>query len=401
MSTRAGDPGPHPHAALYAAFDVFPSPKGAAVHIGHAAMTLFDHLGGGLLYTLGGEALPAYQCEAHPSGGTVEVVRFSEPVADLPDRIEAFTGRLAPLVAAHAPTLRVAQARDPWSLLPILALADRGFSTVYEVNGLPSVELAETHRDLPDETLRAIAALEDVCIRGADLLLTPSRVLADHLVGRGAERDRIHVVPNGADVPDGPPPRPAEAPVGRYVVYVGALQHWQGVGTLLRAFARLVDLDDLTLVVCSAWRVSRTKELRRLARRLDIEDRVLWRHRVRHHEVAGWLAHADLSVAPLAPTARNLTQGCCPLKILESMAVGTPVVASDLPAVRELCIDGAHGRLVAAERPAELARAIRVLLEYDDLRVQMGAAARAHVADGLTWDHARARTLEAYATVSA
>lgn len=401
MSARAGVRGPHPHAALYAAFDVFPSPKGAAVHIGHAATTLFDHLGGGLLYVLGGEALPGYQCEPHPGGGAVEVVRFSDAIADLPDRIEAFGGRLAPLVAAHAPTLRVAQARDPWSLLPILALADRRFGAVYEVNGLPSVELAETHRGLPQETLRSIAQLEDDCLRGADLLITPSGVLADHLVGRGAERSRIHVIPNGADVPDTPPPRPPDAPAGRYVVYVGALQHWQGVGTLLRAFARLVDLDDLTLVVCSAWKVSRTRELRRLARRLEIDDRILWRHRVRHHEVAGWLAHADVSVAPLAPTARNLTQGCCPLKILESMAVGTPVVASDLPAVRELCADGAHGRLVAPERPAELARAIRVLLEYDDMRHEMGAAARAHVAEGLTWAHARARTLDAYATLPA
>ena len=396
MSDRA----PHPHAALYAAFDVFPSPKGAAVHIGHAAMTLFDHLGGGLLCTLGGEALPAYQCEPHPGGGVVEVVRFSEPVADLPDRIEAFAGRLAPLVAAHAPTLRVAQARDPWSLLPILAVADRGFSVVYEVNGLPSVELAETHRGLPDETLRSIARLEDACIRGADLLITPSGVLADHLVGRGADADRIRVIPNGADVPATPPPRPPDAPAGRYVVYVGALQAWQGVGTLLRAFARLTDIDDLTLVICSAWKVARTKELRRLARRLEIEDRIVWRHRVHHHDVAGWLAHAELSVAPLAPTTRNLTQGCCPLKILESMAVGTPVVATDLPAVREVCVDGAHGRLVAADRPAELARAIRVLLEYDDLRREMGSAARDRIADGLTWDHTRARTLDAYAAVS-
>jgi glycosyltransferase involved in cell wall biosynthesis len=378
---------------------VFPSTKGAAVHIGHAATTLFDHLGGGLLYALGGEDLPTYQSEPHPSGGTVEIVRFSEPIPDLPDRIEAFGGRLAPLVAAHAASLRLVQARDPWSLLPVLALAERRFPVVFEVNGLPSVELAETHRGVPDETLRSIARLEDRCIGGADLLLAPSGVLADHLVRRGADADRVHVIPNGADVPARPPPRPAEAPDGRYLVYVGALQPWQGMGTLLRALARLVDIDDLTLVVCSAWKPARTRELRRLTRRLGIDDRVVWHHRVRHRDVAGWLAHAELSVAPLAPTARNLTQGCCPLKIIESMAVGTPVVASDLPAVRELCVDGTHGRLVAPERPAELARAIRVLLEYPDLLAEMGAAGRDHVAGGLTWAHARTRTTDAYASV--
>ena len=56
--------------ALYAAFDRFPSRKGSAVHIDRFARALFEHAGGGLLYVLGGEGLPAYQRE-----GEVEIVR--------------------------------------------------------------------------------------------------------------------------------------------------------------------------------------------------------------------------------------------------------------------------------------------------------------------------------------
>ena len=382
---------PTGHRALYASFDRFPAPKGAAVHIGHAASTLFDHLGGGLLSVLGGSDLPAYQVE-----GNVEIVRFAEIHPELPDRIEAFGSHLAALVASHRRTLRLCQVRDPWSALPVLALADRPYQVVWEVNGLPSIELAETHRGLGRATLARIREAEDRCLAEADVLLTPSRVLADHLVARGASPDRVHVVPNGAEVPTAPPPRPADAPPGRYLVYVGALQPWQGVDVLLRAMARLADLDDLTLVICSAWPPRRTKELRRLARRLELDGRVQWEHQVRHREVSGWLAHAEVSVAPLAPTARNLVQGCCPLKILESMAVGTPVIASDLPAVRHLVTDGVHGRLVAPERPAELARAIRILLEYPDRRRALGRAARAHVAGSLTWAHARDTTRTVY-----
>ena len=69
-------------------------------------------------------------------------------------------------------------------------------------------------------------------------------------------------------------------------------------------------------------------------------------------------------------------QGCAPLKILESMASGMPVVASDLPAVRELLADGEHGRLVAPDRPGELARAIRVLLDFPERRARLAANAR-------------------------
>ena len=60
-----------PHRALYTAFDVYPSAKGAATHIQHAAQTVFDMAGGGMLYVLGHEHLPRYQREelAHGNFG--------------------------------------------------------------------------------------------------------------------------------------------------------------------------------------------------------------------------------------------------------------------------------------------------------------------------------------------
>jgi glycosyltransferase involved in cell wall biosynthesis len=74
-----------------------------------------------------------------------------------------------------------------------------------------------------------------------------------------------------------------------------------------------------------------------------------------------------------------------------------PVVASDLPAVRELVEDGVHGRLVAPDRPGELARAIRVLLDFPERRAQMGRAAQARVAAGLTWRQSTDRLRGLYA----
>ena len=124
----------------------------------------------------------------------------------------------------------------------------------------------------------------------------------------------------------------------------------------------------------------RAKPYRKLAEKLEIADRVRWHFALPEDELAPWREHALLSLAPLRDCSRNAVQGCAPLKILESMASGTPVVASDLPAVRELIADGEHGRLVAPDRPGELARAIRVLLDYPERRAAMGRAARAHVA---------------------
>jgi glycosyltransferase involved in cell wall biosynthesis len=109
--------------------------------------------------------------------------------------------------------------------------------------------------------------------------------------------------------------------------------------------------------------------------------------------------HATLSVAPLTECPRNLQQGCCPLKILESMAAGVPVVASDLPAVRELITDGVEGRLVRPDRPSELARTIRVLLQYPAHLQELGRRARERIARDYTWDQATAALAALYRTL--
>jgi glycosyltransferase involved in cell wall biosynthesis len=382
------------HKAAYVAFDRFPGSKGAAVHIGHMAGQLFDHFGGGLLAVLGGGGLPRYQRD-----GGIETARFDERIPNLIDRAEAFSAWVAGHLAPHLATLRVCHVRDPWGALPTVTLPGRRHRVVYEANGLPSIEMTHTWPSAAPATLAKVRELERFCLERADVVVVPSAVTAGAVAGLGIPEAKIRLVPNGADVPDRPPPRPDGAP-DRYLVYAGALQPWQGVDVLLRAFGRLADLTDLRLVVCSSVPERRARPLRRLAERLGVAERVDWHHTLRHGEVAAWLSGAELSVAPLTGCARNLDQGCAPLKILESMAVGTPVVASDLPAVRELMADGEHGRLVAADRPAELARALRVLLEYPHVTQVMGERARQRIRDGLTWAESRSRLTEVYKMIT-
>ncbi|MGI5229009.1 glycosyltransferase family 4 protein [Actinoallomurus sp. CA-142502] len=382
--------------AAYFAFDRYPSTKGSAVHIGQMAAALFEEFGGGLLGVLGGGGLPRYQWE--PDRG-VEIARFDERIPNLIDRAEAYSAWVAAHLAPHVSTLRVCHVRDPWSALPVVTAPGRRYRVVYEVNGLPSIELAHTWPLAPPATLARIAALEDRCLERANTVVVPSGVIASALVRRGVPEDRIHLVPNGADVPQ-ETPRPRDAPE-RYIVYVGALQPWQGLDVLLRAFARLADLTGLRLIICSSVPERRARALRRLAGRLGVADRIVWRFTLPHAEVAAWLAGAEVSVAPLTGCARNVDQGCAPLKILESMAAGTPVVASGLPAVREIMADGAHGRLVAPDRPAELARAIRVLLEYPDAARAMGERARRRVREEFGWAATRAKMAAIYRSINA
>ncbi|WP_433476891.1 glycosyltransferase family 4 protein [Spirillospora sp. CA-142024] len=380
------------HRAAYVAFDRFPSSKGSAVHIAQMADELFTHHGGGLLATIGGGDLPRYQRE-----GSREIARFDEQIPNLIDRAEAFSGWVAAHLEPHWESLEVCHVRDPWSALP--AVADgRRHRVVYEVNGLPSIEMSHTWPWAAPKTLGKIRELERHCLERSDAVVVPSQVIGRAVRDRGVPQGKIHLVPNGADISD-TPERPTDAPA-RYVVYVGALQPWQGLDVLMRAFARLADLADLRLVICASVPERRAKPVRRLAERLGVAERIDWRFTLPHHEVAAWLAHAEVSLAPLTGCTRNLDQGCAPLKVIESMAAGVPVVASDLPAVRELMADGEHGRLVPADRPAELARAVRILLEYPEEAAAMGRRGREHIEDSLTWARSRARLAEVYRSIA-
>jgi glycosyltransferase involved in cell wall biosynthesis len=150
----------------------------------------------------------------------------------------------------------------------------------------------------------------------------------------------------------------------------------------------LADLPGLQLVLCVSGSKARLKFLRRFAERLQIENRLIWNLKFNQNELLPWLAHADLSLAPLTECPRNIQQGCCPLKIVESMALGTTVIASDLPVVRELMQHNETGWLVRPDRPSELARAIRILLAHHADRLRIGAAARETAVRDLSWHNA-------------
>ena len=200
------------HRAAYVAFDRFPSTKGSAVHIQHAAGELFGRYGGGLLCVLGGGELPRYQRE-----NGVEIVRFDAVVPNLLDRARAFSGWVSDQIAPYLDTLELCQVRDPWSALPViagLAGAPGRCRLVYEVNGLPSIELPHAWPLAAPSTLTKIREIERFCLRHADAVVVQSAVIAAAVTALGAAPDAVHVVPNGADVPVTRPPRPADAPAG-------------------------------------------------------------------------------------------------------------------------------------------------------------------------------------------
>ena len=119
---------------------------------------------------------------------------------------------------------------------------------------------------------------------------------------------------------------------------------------------------------------------------MEVADKLVWNLRIGQCEVQDWLQGASLSLAPLTECERNLVQGCCPIKIVESMAAGVPVIASNMPVTQELIEHNVTGWLVRPDRPSELARAIRVLLAHPETLERIAKTAKEKIITSLSWE---------------
>ena len=353
----------------YISFDSVPAPKGASTHIAAFASGLAARFGAVELVTASTSMAATAMVERWPG-----VRHFELPAVgkSLIDRVLCFRRFLRFWLEGRR--LEVVQFRSIFEGLPLLSLAPRP-KLIFEVNGLPSIELKYRYPKMRDdrELMGKLLAQEQACLEAADRIVTPSGVTASYLAGeRGVEASKIRVIPNGVDTElfrprDGCDPGP--------LVYFGTLSAWQGVETAVRAVAQ----TEMMLDVFATGSASQQETVRALAAKLGAGERVRVHAPVPQCELAGHLARATAVLAPLAMNDRNVKQGCCPLKVLEGMACGVPVIASDLPVVRELGCDGVHFVLVKPGSVEQIVGAIERIAADGELRRRIGAAARARV----------------------
>ena len=363
--------------ALFAAFDIFPTSKGASRHIQHSLRALQGQFGQVAAYTLGTPMMLPEEQE----GGLV-LQRFRRQIPNYLDRALAYTEALAEAAPRLAPQAKLYHFRDIWSGLALLPLAKaRGVSTVFELNGLTSIELPYRYPRLSAAVLAKLRYWEEQCLAQSDLILTPSPLLASRLSAQGYA---LRYLPNGASLVDLVRPLRLSHP-RPYILYFGALQPWQGLDTLLRALARLPEAERPDLLVCSSNRPKQGKIWRNLAQTLGLADWVHWHYELAQGDLQDYILQARLCVAPLKDTARNSVQGCSPLKIFESMACAKAILASDLAVCRAVLRHGHNAWLVPADRPDDWARALRLLLAEPERAQALGQQALADFQAQYTW----------------
>lgn len=290
--------------------------------------------------------------------------------------------RRAALLHAHSPALNGAAA---WWVA-----RRRGLPFVYEMRAL--WELAAVERGVATAGAlrqRAAHALETRLLRRAAAVVVISAGLRDEVLRRGVASTRIHQVPNGVDT-EAFEPRPRDADLasrhglGDGVVfgYLGFFFAYEGVDVLLRAFAAVsTALPGARLLLVGGG--DEDAGLRRLAADVGVAGRVIFAGEVPRDDVRRWYSLCDVLVYPRRRS--RLTDLVTPLKPLEAMAMGKPVVAADVGGLRELVRDGETGLLCAPDDVAALAACLADLGAAPTRREALGGNARRFVRAERDW----------------
>ena len=275
---------------------------------------------------------------------------------------------------------------------------DLGLPWVYEVRG----ELEKTWLSRFTDADKAVARASDFyelargkeleSMKAASAVVVLSEVSKRSLVARGVEESKIWVIPNAVDselVGKEFDKSTLRAELGVENVptagIITSVVGYEGIDDLLRA---AVHSDFNVLIVGDGVELPR---LKLLASELGIEERVKFVGRQPADSAWKWYACLDVFVLPRKD--EEVCRTVTPIKALVAQAMGIPVVASDLPAIRE--ITGGFAEYILPSDPLGLARAIESQLETP---METGAAiawAQQH-----TWESNAKRYAEMYRQIS-
>jgi glycosyltransferase involved in cell wall biosynthesis len=220
---------------------------------------------------------------------------------------------------------------------------------------------------------------------GADVIVTTCEATADEIASvAGFPRERIVVAYPGVFAPRDNEPEQAAPVDGPYLLAVGQVTPRKGLEVLAAAAARLGRRCPPMLVVGPDW--WQAEEVRRAIAEVDVEKKVRLLGLVDDRTLAALYRNATVVCHPSRAEGFGLT-------CLEAMAAGAPLLATDLPSVREM-VDG-DAVLVPVDDEEALAGGLAGLLDDPGRRAALAEAGRRRAAV-YTWERMAGEVVSAY-----
>lgn len=213
-----------------------------------------------------------------------------------------------------------------------------------------------------------------------------STPLKDYLLEKGVPEKKIKVLVNGANTDKFFPQEKNISLLEEQgfsendivVGFVGILRPWHGIDLLLKAMQKVCSKNaDCKLLIVGDGPIR--QELEEQIVELKIQDNVVITGRVPHDEICKYISLFDVAVSP------KTTFYASPMKILEYMAQSKPVVAPEIPNIRDIVKNRETGLLFVDNDPVSLTEALMELISDEHLRKVIGTSANAIITNRMNW----------------
>lgn len=301
--------------------------------------------------------------------------------------------------------------RHPWSFALLPAFFILNVLKLYKLNGVHNYDIIHAHWIVPQGLTSALfttlfrrtppvvvatshggdlfafsgrlsAWLKRFVLRRTDHLTVVSRALYQEARHLGVSTNRLSIQPMGTDLRTLFVP-PAADVLRRGIIYVGRLVEKKGVAYLIKAMAIVVKArPDITLTIVGTGPLEH--ELKALVQKLALGKSIEFTGTIDHTRIRDKLQRASIAVIP-SIIAKSGDQEGFGLTIAEAMGCECAVVASDLPAVRDLIENNKTGLLTPQKDTVKLAEHICRLLDDESFRTSLARNGRQFAVNQFDW----------------
>lgn len=248
------------------------------------------------------------------------------------------------------------------------------------VSGQRAPYLVTSHgADLFTLRSRPFAALKRVVARRAAAITVVSRAMLDELRKLGMDLEKVQVQPMGVDLQERFTPNAAVLRSCDEILFVGRLVEKKGLRHLLDAMPAILRERPTAFLTVAGFGPAESV-LRQQTAALGLDGKVTFRGALPQAELPSLYCRAAVLVAPFVRAASGDQEGLG-LVMVEALGCGCPVIASDLPAIRDIVSDP----VPPADANALAERVVALLSQTTSLRQQRSTRLRATIASRFDW----------------